>query len=546
MVKQTRFLVHDPEQLWAMVEPADGATATELGDLLTQAAKTIKDIGSDLRTHSMAVEWDGEGGEAFRTWCNQAALATLSLGDYSETAGKWLGHAADTLHEVKPQLEILRRQSATARSVLDAHAAKATDVDNHDGGPSGTEVKAAKTRYADDSADAASLMIKLAQSYTASTEQIDALKAPEFPELPKQFVPTNLRGESPVSVPTGSGGAAQRTVTGGEAPGHSAVANTGSSGASSVPRAATPHHLAHVPDVPDAVPGGYADTTNTAIDGVGALPSAPAGTAGAAPPSGIGGPDARVSSPTGLVPPAVGGGGTLLPSTGAGAGRTAYGGRAALPAESGPGASGNSRTPGRGLPASPISGVSGTGTDSPRMPGRGPTSPTGGRGTGGITGGRPTSPAAGRSTGAIPRGTVVGSNPNQQQAPVGRGSVTGGTSPGATPARGGERTTARQGAARTPKPPAQSGGIVGGQPRPAPQRGRTAFTSGAAGLVRGANTEGTPLQTGQTARGGSPSSRRDSDRSKRDERSSNRSNRPTEDGTGQRQGTRPVIPPATG
>lgn len=95
------------------------------------------------------------GREAFRTWCNQAALATLGLGDYSESAGKWLGHAADTLHEVKPQLEILRKQSATARSVLDAHAAKATDVGNHDGGPSDTEVKTAKTRYANDSADAA-------------------------------------------------------------------------------------------------------------------------------------------------------------------------------------------------------------------------------------------------------------------------------------------------------------------------------------------------------------------------------------------------------
>jgi hypothetical protein len=70
MVRETRFVTHAPERPWAMVEPADGATATELGELLTQAAKTIKDVGSDLRTHSMAVEWDGEGGEAFRTWCN--------------------------------------------------------------------------------------------------------------------------------------------------------------------------------------------------------------------------------------------------------------------------------------------------------------------------------------------------------------------------------------------------------------------------------------------------------------------------------------------
>ncbi len=125
---QARFLVQDPEQLWAMVESADGPTVSDLGVLLTEAAGTIKEIGGDLLTHSLAVEWDGEGGEAFRTWCYQAALATLGLGDYSENAGKWLGHAADTLHEVKPQLEILRNQSVSARSVLDSHAAKATDV----------------------------------------------------------------------------------------------------------------------------------------------------------------------------------------------------------------------------------------------------------------------------------------------------------------------------------------------------------------------------------------------------------------------------------
>ncbi|MET7679089.1 hypothetical protein [Streptomyces sp. NPDC005423] len=550
MVKETRFVTHDPEELWAMVEPADGATATELGDLLTQAAKTIKEIGGDLRTHSRAVEWDGEGGEAFRTWCDHAALATLNLGDYSESAGKWLGHAADTLHEVKPQLKILRRQSATARSVLDAHAAEATGVGNHDGGPSATEVKTAKTRYANDSADAAGLMIKLAQSYTASTEQIDALEAPEFPKLPERFVPTRLRGETPVPVPAGSGGAARGTVTGGETSGRSAVVNTRSSELSSVPHTSTPHHLARVPDVPDEVPGDYTDSTNTAIDSVGTLPSAPAAEApGVAPPSGTGGPEGGASSPTGLIRRAFEGAGTLSPSpgVGAGAGRTSYGGRSALPIVSGQSASGSARAPGLDLPTFPISGA---GTGSSRTPGRGLTSPTGGnpagdRGAGGITGGRPTSPAARRSTGAIPRGTVIGGTSNQQRPPVGRGAMTGTTSPAATPARTGQRTTAGEGAGSGPRPPAQSGGIVGGQPRQAPQRGRTAFTSGGEGLVRGANADATPLHADHTGRGGSPPAQRHADRSTRDERSRIRSNRPAEDGSGQGPGDRPVTPRAT-
>ncbi|WP_327403133.1 hypothetical protein OG194_25565 [Streptomyces sp. NBC_01288] len=549
MVKETRFVAHNPEELWAMVEPADGATATELGELLTQAAKTIKEIGGDLRTHSMAVEWDGEGGEAFRTWCNQAALATLGLGDYSESAGKWLGHAADTLHEVKPQLEILRTQSATARSVLDAHAAKATDVGNHDGGPSATEVKTAKTRYTNDSADAAGLMIKLAQSYTASTEQIDALETPEFPKLPERFVP-EARGETAVSVPTG-----QKSVTPVETSGRRTAVDSGMSGTSSAPQVSAPHHSASVAHVPDTAPRGHTHPTNTtiptntAIDSVGTLPSTPSvPAAGAAPLPGVSGPDGRTSSPTGVLPPAFGGTATLAPGTGAGGGRPAYGARSSLRTPSEPGASGSSRVPGRGLPTSSVPGMSGAGTATPRMSGRGLPGPASARGNNGITGGRPISPA-GRSTGAIPRGTVVGGTPNEQQPPMGRGGVAGGTSEGATPApRSGERVPGREGAARGgPRSPAQSGGIIGGQPKQAPQRRRALFTSGGEGLVRGANAhaDGTLPQGGGTTRGGSAAPLGRAGRSPRGERTRDRSEDHADDGSNRHQGDQRVIPPTT-
>ncbi len=526
MVKETRFVAHNPEELWAMVEPADGATATELGELLTQAAKTIKEIGGDLRTHSMAVEWDGEGGEAFRTWCNQAALATLGLGDYSESAGKWLGHAADTLHEVKPQLEILRTQSATARSVLNAHAAKATDVGNHDGGPTATEVKTAKTRYTNDSADAAGLMIKLAQSYTASTEQIDALEAPEFPKLPERFVPQSVERRS-VSVPTVSGSAGGEVATRAVSPAREPSIDSGSNVTSSAPQASPPRHLAGGPDVPATVQSLPTAATNTAIDSVGTLPSAPAAPSSApAPPSGIGGPDSRASSPTGLLPPAFGGGTMPPPGVGTGGGRSTYSGRGSLP--TGPGASESPRAV-RGLPTTPGPGMT-AGTGSPRTPGQGLAGPSASRGTSGITGGRPISPAAGRPTGAIPRGTVIGGTSNQQQTSVGRSAVTGGASPGTTPTRSGERTTTREGAARGPRPPAQSGGITGGQPRPSQQRGRAAFTSGGEGLVRGANANGTPPRSNGTARGAVAPPPRQGDGSRRDDRSRNDSSRPAEDG----------------
>ena len=67
MVKETRFVAHDPEELWTMVEPSDGATATELGELLTQAARTIKRAGDERTDYdghrtTMAVLIAGTGG----------------------------------------------------------------------------------------------------------------------------------------------------------------------------------------------------------------------------------------------------------------------------------------------------------------------------------------------------------------------------------------------------------------------------------------------------------------------------------------------------
>jgi hypothetical protein len=213
------------------------------------------------------------------------------------------------------------------------------------------------------------------------------------------------------------------------------------------------------------------------------------------------------------------------PGVGTGGGRSTYVGRGSLP--TGSGAYESPRAV-RGLPTTPGPGMA-AGTGSPRTPGRGLAGPSASRGTSGITGGRPIAPAAGRPTGAIPRGTVIGGTPNQQQTSVGRGAVTGGTSPGAMPTRSGERTTTREGAARGSRMPAQSGGIVGGQPRLSQQRGRAAFASGGEGLVRGANANGTPSRSDGAARGAFAPPPRQGDGSRRDDRSRNDSGHPGED-----------------
>ncbi|GHI05286.1 hypothetical protein Scel_36070 [Streptomyces cellostaticus] len=523
-IKQSRFFVQDPEQLWAMVEAADATAASDLGDLLTQAAKTINQIGNDLWKHSLSVEWKGEGGEAFRTWIYQASQATLSLGDYSENAGKWLGHAADTLHEVKPQLEILRKQSATARSVLDAHVAKSTDVGSHDGGPSDAAVKKAKTSYANDSAEAGGLMMKLAQSYTASTEQINALEAPKFPELPEQFVPQRIHGGAYISVPSSRGGVGGPEPEPVQSPEHKAILGARPSEANSLPSNSR-QHVSNEPVLPHATHQRLADPTNTTIDSVDIRPPAPnAPPTPAVSPPGNSAPDVRTPPPTGSLPPAFGGRTTLPQGPRGLGGSSPYGGRNSVPTPSEPITSGTPRAsiPGRGR----LPGAGPLGPGSQPAPGRGtPSAAPGGRVSNGITGGRPTSPTTGQPAAAIPRGNVIGGTPSQPQTPTGRRSITRSTSPGAAHARGGGRMTEPEGGAQRAGLSARADGIAGGQPKPSQGRGRTPRTPGSAQGVRGGNAGGSQPRRDAGGRDASAPSRK----RRTEDSSSNRGERTAHD-----------------
>lgn len=548
MVKHYRFVAHTPEQLWAMVESADGSTPADLGTLLTTAAKTINTIGDDLKKHSTSVEWDGEGGDAFRKWVHGMALATLSLGDYSESAGKWMATAADTLHEVKPQLEILKNSSASARSILDAHAAKATDVGNHDGGPSTSAVKSATSKYDNDRAEAAQLMIKLAQSYSASTEQIDGLKAPEFPKLPTQFVPQKRDGRDDASAPPSDGSPSPGTATAvagvGVAAAGAAVVREAARGSSMAAGGhggtATPGIARPVPDLPTGGP-------NTALDRVGTLPSPTAPTT--APPSPSpsplpGGTPGVGPSVPGTPRPVFGGTSrSSAPSRGVSSGRvpSTYSPRGPLgtPAvPSAPGTPGASRAvpPGRGVP-----GVTGPGMPGgPGSPSRGPGTASPGRPSNGITGGRPGAPQTGRAAGGLPRGTVVGGSP-AQQTPGARGGAPDGSRTGVAPSRGVAPGAGRGSGPAGVRMPAHSDGVAGGQPQPSKARRNPSAVTRGTGLVRSTENATTQIQRGGPASGPSAPSREDGARTGPAERP--RSERPAREEAEAEQTARPLPPP---
>ncbi|MCI0383662.1 WXG100 family type VII secretion target [Streptomyces sp. CNQ085] len=85
----------------AMVAKADPGLLTSRGQALGKAGSDMDGIGSELRTHIDRVEWDGEGGDAFREWGRQFALESMRFAAYVRTLGQHMVDAGQALTEAK-------------------------------------------------------------------------------------------------------------------------------------------------------------------------------------------------------------------------------------------------------------------------------------------------------------------------------------------------------------------------------------------------------------------------------------------------------------
>ncbi len=262
-------------------------------------------------------------------------------------------------------------------------------------------------------------MAKLAQSYSWSATQLNALERPKLPPPPKAFVPTDVQSidgaASNASKSVASSGASSTGTV------HTAGSSSGEGGSAVVSPAG---HVSNTPAVQPPISGETLSPVRTGIDSVGTLPAqTPAETPRMPVDSG----PARGAVPhSGPVPPLFGGGQVLPVNS------------STLP---------QGRTPGVGrVPMPPVG--QGPGTVFGRSPG------VSGGGNG-IVGGRPVLPSEGRPTGAIPRGTVVGGENMPVRGPMGQ------TTSGMTNPVG--RTTGTPLGSR-PVSPSGSGGIVGGRP----------------------------------------------------------------------------------
>ncbi|MEU5130119.1 hypothetical protein [Streptomyces mobaraensis] len=494
------FINVSHEDLRAMIEHADAGRIDRVVKKLHEAANTIRDIGNDLKEHAGKVDMRSEGGAAFHTWSADMGNATLRLADYSEKAGDWLAHAANTLRAVKTEMPPVPTAEKATLAQFDKlypgfrgnpllfNSDVVTSL--HKDGPSTFQVTAAAKKIADAHKEAAAALRKLANQYNDSGEEISRADRPNFPPMPG------------VMMPPGAFDGTEHIALGGSAGGGGAVAAAGGGGAATVdgatggngggaavpgggPSGGAPGGGPYggssggSPGGTTTVPSADRPDTSTRVDGGVSVPTVPNGGQPAPPlpgPSAPSGPAVPPRLPPGPVPgmpPSVPPTwpGSVPPGPKQRGGRGAEGPRGrSVP----PGAE-RGREPGRGgvvTPRNPVGpglpGVSGV----PPIRSGGPAD--------GVMGGRPAPRTRGQGLPAAPRGTVVGAEP--ATGPAGQGRPGAAYGPGFAGAPGGGGGAARTGGRRLAS---ENGGVVGGRaPRGAVAEGRP-FTRGGSGLVRG-------------------------------------------------------------
>lgn len=431
----TNFEGYTHEQLLAMIASIDPETVKTRATQLADAATVIKEIGGSLKKHQVK-GWEGEAAQKFQEWVSRAGSATLRLGDYSADGGKWMTEAAQTMVEVKANTP---KYDTTAASNLEAAKKYHNDPDAQKVG------QTAHSKLTADHQAAVQQLTKLAQSYEASTTQLNKAEIPTFPPPPGVFAPLGVGNEElsrsrpgdGSSGSSGAGGAGRISAsTGGGVPTGGSDWAPGPPASPDVELPATGSPLSPSTQI---IPGRDVEVD---LDHVATLPDKVLPPTTGTPVVGPVGPGGGNVNPVGPVPPL-----TLPPTTGL-------------------------KVPGIGsLPSTrPPSGLGGS-----KVVGLPP------RDTG-IVGGRQISPG-GPSTG-IPRGTVIG---GEGTHPVGRGM--GGSMGGGLGGPHGPSGGSPVGRRLAMEP----GGVVGGRQPGAggrPVTGGQPFTQGGSGLVRNGGAMG--------------------------------------------------------
>ncbi|MFA3838564.1 hypothetical protein [Streptomyces aureus] len=496
----TNFEGHKLNDMIDLIADAKPADLENAGDALWKASDAINAAAAELRGHLKPAEEDfqGEAGRAFQKWGLKLAEHTQALATYADKAGVQITAAATGLASVRNSMPP-RDTRLDPKTVDDIPVVARVD---------GNKDYAAAVKTEGHRQEAINQMNRLASFYSVSGKELQGLTPPTFEAMPKVGMPEGeytLRSQPPSRSGTEPTAALHRSEveTAGREQPVTAHARTDDN---TVP----PKMIDGAITVPDR-------TVGTEIDTVGTLPpqTHTANPVTVTPPSPTGPPGPVVGTP----PPftSTGYGNNPLAKSPVGRGLTAQG----RPATTGTGKPGIGRGMGQGTP-NPMGRATATGQAGGKggMPGGrpaatgrgvtggmprtgGPAGRSGGPGTTGaaqgkgVVGGRPTNTggaASGKAGPRVPRGTVIGgegaAGSRNSGGKIGQRGVIGAS--GATNATGGGQTTGRPSAAN----PNGVTGTPAGRNSTA-RTGRSGFTSGGSGLVRGSAGNGSPGQEGE-------------------------------------------------
>ncbi|MFJ3905954.1 hypothetical protein [Streptomyces sp. NPDC090025] len=411
------------DALYAMIASAKPEEISGAGTALAAAAPKILAIAADLRHYVSRVEWEGAGGDAFRTWAAGMVSETLVLGDFTKVVSTEMKTAGQALTEAKAAVP-----KPAGMCFADPEKEKARLA-----AETGPKLQEAMHQ-----------MERLSSYYTTTSNRLASERQPEFKPMGDAGFTGNEREYGPGNTTTT--GNRSSTDRGSSTVDHVSLKHA-------VQPPATDDTGRHVPDPVNPPSVGHSPVTpprpthpdvSTDLDSVTLTPPPVTTT----PPP--------VQPPVTTPPPAPHQQLPVpLPPT--------------VPPLGQPNGVQPSRTPVTGLP-SPATRTGLPGGPSTLGPMARPE---------GITGGRqvPGRPMTGQPMGRSPMGTVIGEE--RGSSPYGRGGA-GMHGPGGG-VSGGSPVGGQTGAGR--RLATQPGGTVGGRPASGVS-GRSAFTPGGTGLVR--------------------------------------------------------------
>ncbi|MDT9693418.1 hypothetical protein Q5762_34855 [Streptomyces sp. P9(2023)] len=231
------------DALYAMIASAKPEEITTTGSGLAAAVPKILEIAADLRLYVSRVQWEGEGGNAFRTWGAGMVSETLVMGDFTKVVADEMQRAGQALSEAKAAVP-----KPAGMCFADPEKEKARI--ESETGPKLQE--------------AIHQMERLSSYYDSTRERMGAEREPEFKPLRGDF----YAGETAYGT-GGSGSGTTSAASSGVGPVHTDRSST------RTPDVATPSRPTPDVTLPPAATRPPENEVNTNLDSVTITPETP-------------------------------------------------------------------------------------------------------------------------------------------------------------------------------------------------------------------------------------------------------------------------------